>query len=444
MKLSRSFAKKITNEPARILAVSFFLAILVGTLLLLLPLASATGEPLSILDALFTATSAVCVTGLIVQDTATFFSPFGKAVILALIQVGGLGIMTISTAIALIVRQDISIVSKSTMREALDQRSFEELSHLMRRIIRGTFLIELIGGVLIAMALKPNMETWREALLYGFFHSVSAFCNAGFSLFSDSLMSYDHNFLVLGTVSSLVILGGLGFTILGPLLAFRLPRGLHARLVVSTTLALLAGGTFFFFFTEFSHAFHGSTIPQRFLQSFFHSAMARTAGFNAIDLSTFGSASIIVLYFLMFVGASPGSTGGGVKTSTFGILFQSLKALMKGRENVEYAGRTIPQELILKAVSITMLSLALVFVFCIILFITEEASFRVVLFEVFSAFGTVGLSLGLTPHLTGLGKFFITILMYLGRIGPVTLALVLSGTPKLVRYKYPEGKVMIG
>ncbi len=447
MQSTQRIAKRISASPARILSVSFLAAIIVGTILFMLPLSSASGEALSFVDAIFTATSAVCVTGLIVQDTASFFSPFGKSVLLLLIQIGGLGIMTISTSIALILRQEMSIASRQVMCDSLGQRSFEELSHLMRQIIRGTLLIELVGGLILSWCWRPATmltDNWSESLALGFFHSISAFCNAGFSLFSDSMISVAGNGLAVATISILVISGGLGFIILGPLLAFRFPKGVHTRLALNTSLALLVGGTLFFFFNEYTHLFSNLSLLAKLKQAFFHAAMARTAGFNMIDVSAFSHASVMVLCFLMFIGASPGSTGGGIKTTTLAVMVHSIRALLRGRQEVEIASRRLPADIILRSITIAVLAMTLVLFFASALMITEDAPFRVVLFETFSAFGTVGLTLGLTPDLTIPGKFFITTLMYLGRIGPVTLALVLSGQKRSGHYSYPEGRVMVG
>ena len=436
--------QKITSHPAATMMLSFLAAIVVGTILLSLPLSTIDGSYIPFLDALFTATSSVCVTGLIVQDTATYFSPFGQGVILALIQAGGLGIMTLTTAAAVFMRGQISISQRRRLQEMYDQDYYNELVDLIRSIVKGTLLIEFVGVIILSAAWWNDAPTHSMAIWWAVFHSVSAFCNAGFSLFSNNLMGFANNPVVVMTMSALIILGGLGFMVVGPLLAFRKPKGLHAKLVIVTTGILLLVGTLYFFFSSFDGALMGKPLWQKLMNAFFQSVTARTAGFNVFPQMNLGSGGILVTMLLMFIGASPGSTGGGIKTSTFATMVLAVRAWIKRRPEVEVGGRRIPNDVILKAVAVAMLSAACIFIFILTLTFTENAPLKVIVFEAFSAFGTVGLSLGLTPNLTGVGKLLITILMYMGRLGPVVVALIVGGPQRLGRWRYPPGRVMIG
>jgi len=431
------------SRPAQLLAVSFFLTIAVGTVLLMLPLA-ATGAAANIYDALFTATSAVCVTGLTVQDTPVFFTNFGLVVILLLIQVGGLGITTISSAAALAIKRGLGLGQRMVMQQMMDQTYYEELRDLLKRIVRGTFLIEGVGALVLSIAWYDANAGYLSGLWKAVFHAVSAFCNAGFALFSDNLMSFQGHPVVLVTHAVLIVVGGIGFTIIGPLLSFRLPRGIHARLAVVVSLILIFAGALFFLVVESTRSMVGEPLGTQWWNALFQSVSARTAGFNSVDINAWSDAPVLVLVILMFIGASPGSTGGGIKTTTIGVLVLSLVAVVRGREDVEYHGRRIPQDIVTKSISIMLLSLALVTVFTLALMITETAPFRSILFEVVSAFGTVGLSLGITPTLTSVGKVLLSVLMYVGRIGPLTVAMIVGEHMVRTKYKYPEERIMVG
>ncbi len=433
-----------TQRPALTLATSFLATITVGTVLLALPLSVRGEGSASVVDALFTSTSAVCVTGLIVQDTPRYFSPFGLAIILMLIQLGGLGIMTISSAVALAIRRGMAVRQRLVMQQMMDQTYYEELKGILKRIVRGTFVIELVGAAVLMIAWYDERVGLIATLWKSVFHAVSAFCNAGFALFSDSLIGFQHNPLVLIVHMVLIVLGGLGFTVIGPLLGFKLPRGIHARLTVIVSAILLIGGFVFFLLVESNRGMIDQPVATKFWNAIFQSVTARTAGFNTADLTTWSDASVVLLIVLMFIGASPGSTGGGIKTTTLGVLVLSILSLVRGRAEVEYHGRRIPQEIIIKAITIMLLALALVYLFTIALMLTETAPFKVIAFEAVSAFGTVGLSLGITPELTAVGKVLVTALMFLGRVGPLTAAMIVGERMVRAAYRYPVERVMVG
>jgi len=433
-----------TERPAQLLATSFFITIAIGALLLSLPLATKGEGGASIIDAIFTATSSVCVTGLIVQDTPVYFSNFGLVVIIILIQLGGLGIMTISGAVALAVRRGMAVKQRAVMQQMMDQSYYEELRHVLKRILEGTFLIETLGVIALMIAWHDPSRDFLSTLWISVFHSISAFCNAGFALFSDSLVSFQDKPLVLVIHMALIVLGGLGFTVIGPILGFRLPRGIHARLAVLVSVILIIVGFVFFLFVESTRGLLEHPLSTKMWDALFQSITARTAGFNSADLTTWSDGSIVLMIILMFIGASPGSTGGGIKTTTLGVLVLATISMIRGRREVEFHGRRIPQEIIIKATTILLLSLALVYIFTIALMLTESLPFKSLMFEVVSAFGTVGLSLGITADLSSLGKVLITILMYFGRIGPLTAAMIVGERIVRGRFRYPEARVMVG
>jgi trk system potassium uptake protein TrkH len=437
--------------PARVIASSFAGTILVGTILLTLPVASAEGQGTTLLDALFTATSAVCVTGLIVLDTPTHFSTFGQVVIMGLMQVGGLGIMTFSTFLAIALRRRMGMQDRVVMQDLLDEHNIETLKSMIVGILKMTFIIEAIGALVLAWAWYAWGESLRQALYLGVFHSIAAFNNAGFALFSDNLMQYRGDILINLSITSLIILGGLGFTVISGLSDWRfwgkayVPRlSCHSRLVLATTAMLLGSGTLLFFLAEFSQSMADFSWTERTLASYFLAVTPRTAGFNTVDTASLTDLSLFITIILMFVGASPAGTGGGVKTSTFALLVLSVRAILRNREEVEVFYRTIPREAVHKALVIITLSFSLINVFTIALLLTDEARFLPTMFEVVSAFGTVGLSMGLTPSLTAAGKVIIIVVMFIGRIGPLTMALALGERQDRARFAYPTERVMVG
>jgi trk system potassium uptake protein TrkH len=436
----------LAKRPGHLLVFSFAGVIAVGTLLLALPAAS-TGPHLSVIDALFTSASATCVTGLAVVDTGTQFSTFGQLIVLGLIQVGGLGIMTISTFIALALGRNIGLRGEFAIGEMVGEEQSRMAFRLVKFIVLLTLAIELLGALLLAQQFQSTGMTWGRAAYVGFFHSVSAFCNAGFSLFPDSLTQYSQVPLIPLTVSGLIILGGLGFTVQfafwGKLLKHPKRLPFHVRLVAGATLALIVFGTVAIWALERPGSLAELTLGESWLQAFFQSVTTRTAGFNSMDLRSLSHASLLLMMVLMFIGAAPGSTGGGVKVTTFAVLYAVVSAVLSGRESVQLRGRRIDPTTVLRAMALICLSLGAVAVVSFVLMLTQNISADVLLFEAVSAFGTVGLSLGVTPELTGVGKLSIACLMFIGRVGPLTF-LVMIRPRRVSAIDYPQANVMIG
>jgi trk system potassium uptake protein TrkH len=437
--------------PARVIASSFAGTILVGTVLLTLPVATRDSQGTALLDALFTATSAVCVTGLIVLDTPVHFSTFGQVVLMGLMQVGGLGIMTFSTFLAITLRRRMGVQDRIIMQDLLEEQNIETLKSMIVGILKMTFIIEAIGALILAWGWYAAGENLRDAFYYGVFHSVAAFNNAGFALFSDSLMQYRGDILINLAITSLIILGGLGFTVISTLPELRFwgkPRvrrlPCHSRIVLLTTAILIASGTLLFLLAERAKTMGELSWLERFLAAYFLAVTPRTAGFNTVDTGSLTDLSLFITIILMFVGASPAGTGGGVKTSSFALLVLSIRSILRKRDEVEVFDRTIPRETVHKALVIITLSFSLINLFTILLLLTDNASFLPTMFEVVSAFGTVGLSMGLTPSLTAAGKVIIIVVMFIGRIGPLTMALALGERRERARFAYPSERVMVG
>lgn len=435
-------------SPYQILVLGFSGLILCGAFLLMLPVSSSTGEPTAFIDALFTATSAVCVTGLIVVDTGTYWSTFGQIVIIILIQAGGLGIMTMTTVMALIIGKKIKLRERLIMQEALNQLSVSGVVRLTIYIVKITLIIEGVGGTILA--LRWYSDFGNLAIYYGYWHAISSFCNAGFDLFGDfqSLTRYVSDWTVNLVVSSLIILGGIGFTVIADCMANNRFRklSLHSRVVIIATVVLIVLGTVVIFLLEAENpATLGSLNWEgKLLGSYFQSVSPRTAGYNTIDLSKLENSTLFFIIILMFIGASPASTGGGVKTTTFSVLLASTWALVHGRDDAELLNRRISYKTVYKAFSVVFISSLLVIVVTMMLSINENHPFINILFEVVSAFGTVGLSTGITPSLTTISKCWLIVTMLAGRVGPMTLALALALKESKRSVRYPEGKVIIG
>ena len=434
--------------PYQILVLGFATLIFVGALLLMTPQASATGQSLSFIDALFTATSAVCVTGLVVVDTGTYFSLFGQLVIIFLIQAGGLGIVTMATLMALLMRRKINLRERLIMQEALNHMTVSGVVRMTQYIILVTLLIEFIGGTILAIRWYP--ELGAQGIYFGYWHAVSSFCNAGFDLFGNfgSVTRYVEDITVNLTISSLIILGGIGFTVIFDVWDNRRWKkfSLHTKLALVTTGFLLLFGTVVIFLLEINNpnTLQPLSMQGKLLGSYFQSVSTRTAGYNTVDIGQLHDATVFFMVILMFIGASPTSTGGGIKTTTFGVIIAAVWALITGKHDAELFKRRISQPLIYKAFSVILIAATLVIFVTMMMSITEKASFLQILFEVVSAFGTVGLTTGITPTLTEQGKIWIILTMFAGRVGPVTLALALALRTKKGKVQYPEGKIIIG
>ncbi len=450
-------------RPRWMLAAAFAAAIFVGALLLMLPAAQAGGEPrLSFLDALFTATSATCVTGLTVVDTATRFTLFGQVVILGLIQLGGLGIMTFGTFLLVLAGSRPSVRSESVLLTALGagDGAAPSLRPLLLRTVFLTFVIEGCGAALLTWRhLLAGLSPARAAFL-GVFHAVSAFCNAGFALFPGgaNLTAVNGDRVYLLTVAALIAIGGLGFLVLHNLGRFRFwrrsrkARGritIHTHMVLAATLVLTLGGWLALLALEWHASLEGLDAADKWLAAFFQSVAARTAGFNSVPLTRLSEPGRLLTMGLMFVGGAPGSTAGGVKTTTMVVLALTVVAMLRGRRETLYRRRAIPEAVVREAIVIFLLSLFFVTGAFGALLLTATpnaggANSLPLLFETVSAFGTVGLSLGMTPVLSRAGRAIIIAAMFVGRLGPLTLALVVGRPAAGGRVRYPEEEVVVG
>lgn len=443
-----------------ILAGSFALVIAGGTLLLSLPFAH-SGEPVSFLDALFTSTSAVCVTGLTVVDIGTRFSPAGQAVVLALIQVGGLGLMTFAVFVGVLLGRKVAFTDRMVIQGSMHHTPKAGVRRLVRHVLAFTLAVEAAGAALLWLRFRGQYAA-GEAIWQSVFHSVSAFCNAGFGLLADNLVRYRGDVLVNLVVTGLIVAGGLGFLVnmeLWDQARLRL-RGiraplltLHARLALTVTAALLLGGTVAFLALEWGNVLRDLPLGERVLAAWFQSVTPRTAGFNTIDYGQVSSDTLFFTIFLMFVGASPGSTGGGIKTTTFGLLMALVVARWRGRGRATVFHRTIPHAVMDRALTLALLAWALVSLAIGLLAAIEtrgvpvgeaKPRFLALMFEAVSAFGTVGLSTGITASLSGAGKLVLVALMYVGRVGPLTLVLAVGPRPSRGRFRYAEENVMVG
>jgi len=441
--------------PGQVVALAGLAVILAGTLLLMLPWATAPDVHLRGIDAMFTATSAVCVTGLIVLDTPKDFTLFGQIIIMLLIQIGGLGYSTLATLLLLALGQRIGLKERMMMAEALSTIDMEGLVRFVKTIVLITVTIEGIGALLLAVRFSFDMDPVR-AFYAGVFHAISAFNNAGFSLFSDNLVGYRSDLTVNFVVTTLIMLGGIGFLIFRDALEnvrgqrFRFQT--HTKLVLAVSVFLLVAGTVGIWMLEWNNrkTLAPMATADQVLVSYFHSVSARTAGLNTIDLSHMRDATLYLIILLMVIGGSPGSTAGGIKTTTFGIVCLSTWAVLRQRADVEAFHRRIPNELVMKAICLAILAMATITGLTLLLAYTEGKSFLGLMFEVASAFGTVGLSIGdggvrsLSALFGDLGKVIIILTMLIGRFGPLTIGLFAVKTPAQAHYRYPESKVVIG
>ena len=447
-------------SPAQALMFYYAAAILAGALLLATPMA-VRGEPLSFLDALFTATSAQCVTGLTVVDTGTRLSLFGQGVLLLLIQVGGLGIMTFSVYLFIYLRVGVSARGRWLINETLMHTPVSSWRELIKGIFVMTVVIEVAGAVLLSFAFIPKLGLW-PGLYSAFFHSVSAFCNAGFSLFPDSLVDFRANPLVNATVMVLIILGGIGFLVIRELLQVGLMRerekakktrlSLHTKIVLVTTAFLIVFGAVVIGLLESHGALAGMSALEGFWVALFQSVTARTAGFNSIDMSALRVPTLFLMLLLMFVGASPGSAGGGVKTTSLALFFAIFTSRLKGSPHTSLFRRKIPDEAITKALVLVILAIIIISLALFGLLIVQDIGlsheypreFLSYVFEAFSAFGTVGLSIGATSKLNAWGKVIVILLMFVGRVGLLTMAFAIAGRTKRFATRYAEENIMIG
>jgi trk system potassium uptake protein TrkH len=449
----RKPVKFLQLTPPQILVIGFAAIIFIGAFLLTLPIASVDGQSLPFLDALFTATSATCVTGLVVVDTGTHFTMFGHAVIILMIQIGGLGFMSMATLFAFLIRKRITLKERLILQEALNQGSMEGIVRLFRKVLLYSLTIEGIAAVLFTTRWTFDLG-FPKALYFGIFHAISFFNNAGFDLFGQitgpfsSLTSYADDFLTNVVSMGLIILGGIGFIVMSDLLEYKTTKklSLHSKVVLSMSGLLIVFGAVVIFIFEYTNTrtLGSLNFGGKILASFFQSVTPRTAGANTIDIGAMRQASQFFTIILMFIGASPGSTGGGIKTTTFTILIGAMITMIRGKEDIVIFRFRLAKDRILKAITLVMIALFLVIFVSMVLSTTESAPFLTILFEVTSAFGTVGLTMGLTSDLTILGKIMISLTMFAGRLGPLTLAYALQPKQEKELFRYPEGKITIG
>ncbi len=449
--------KKVS--PPTFFIFSFLTLIAFGTILLILPKMTVEEGSMDLVDALFTAVSASCVTGLIVVDTAKYFTFQGQIVILFLMQLGGLGIISFATFFAYYIGQGVGIRQQSLIQDFLSSESIFSTQGLIRQIIFFTLVIEMFGAFLLFASWDPSVEfkDLGERLFFSVFHSVSAFCNAGFALFSEGYytealrFAYFHHLII----AVLIIMGGLGFGTLQDLfspkkLRERLERPwvdwkLSTKVVLYTSGTLILVGMILIFLLENHNTLEGLHTSEKIIDSFFLSVTARTAGFNTLDTASLKLPTLILVIFLMFIGASPGSTGGGIKTSTFLLIFVSVIATIKGKDSIDLGKRSIPSALLYKALTVFAFASSYNLLGVFVLSIAEpEIPIFDLVFEHVSAFATVGLSTGITAQLSDMGKFIIMISMFLGRIGTLTLAVALAGSKEQPAFKYPTAHLMIG
>jgi len=446
------------NKNSNFIAFKTFgLTILIGAMLLSLPISNMNGKWTPPLSALFTSTSATCVTGLIVRDTGTYFSTFGQLIILALIQVGGLGIMTMGTIILTLIGRRLKLEDTEVVMNALGYEKFKGLKGLLKATIYYTLCFELVGTIIISTQLWLNYNmTLPKAIFTGVFHSISAFCNAGFSTYSDSLISFQSDSVIMFTISALIITGGLGFFVVASSLSFskshisfrakaKIP--LHTRIVLFATLILIAFGFLSFLIFEYNNTLSGIHGLSKIPCAFFQGITPRTAGFNAVPMEQLHPITKEITTMLMFIGGAPASTAGGIKITTIFIIILTVSGIIRGRDDTEVFQRKIPNTTTKKALCIFFISIALVAIaFSAIVMFESKGPLKNedIFFETISAFGTVGLSMGITSQLTVPSKLLIILLMFIGRLGPLTIALIVGSRTKHQIIHYIEENVIVG
>lgn len=435
-------------SPSQLIALTFVGLILAGALLLMLPIASTDGSSLSFVDALFTATSASCVTGLVVVDTGTYFSVFGQLVVIALIQLGGLGLVLFATLFSVVMRKKIDLQSRLNIQASLNQDELDGVVRMSIRIAKYTAAIEAFFGTILALRFFP--EYGLKGIYFGYWHAVSAFCNAGFDLFGhyQSLTAYVGDPVVNLSICLCIILGGLGFAVMRDVLKKKQfhTLKLHSKLVLTATTALIVVGTVVIALLEWHNpgTLGNLSGSDAFWASFMQSVSPRTAGFNTIDMNSLRVPTMIFIIILMFIGASPASTGGGIKTTTFALILLNISQVVRGRSECEIFGRRVGDDTIFQAFAITSMSLLWVTFATLAVTCLEDTSFLYALFEVVSAFATVGLSTGLSQHICTASKIILILSMYAGRVGFMTFALALTAQKPEKHIHYPKENIIIG
>ncbi len=442
------FSSRTQNKIAKQVLLGFAVAIILGSAILLIPQMTQGGK-ISYIDAVFTSTSAICVTGLIVQDTPTYFTDMGKIVLLILIQIGGLGIMTVGSIFGLILGRKIHIRDKFYINSSFGSKQQFSASKFFMVIAGTTFTIEFVAfAIMTAIFYFKHLYPLRTSMTFSLFHTISAFCNAGFSLYSSSLQSFSSDIPLNIIFMVLIVLGGIGFPVISEIIAYRRIKkfSIHAKVVMISTACLILIGAVMFFLLEFNNpeSIAGKPISIKILSSFFQSITARTAGFNTTNIAGLNVATIFFLAFLMFIGASPGGTGGGIKTTTFAAVTAGGFSSISGRSDVVLLKRKMPQRLIYRALTLTITAIAIVIISTIGLLVFEKCSLKEALFEAISAFGTVGLSTGITQTLSIPGKIILILSMFIGRIGISTLSVAIAIRGAINKMTYPEDTITIG
>lgn len=436
--------------PARQIALGFLAVILTGAGLLCLPFAS-KGAPANFLDALFTATSATCVTGLVVRDTFTGWTMFGQLVILGLIQLGGLGFMTVISLVSFALGKRLGLYNRKVLMQSAGNITLAGVGGLVRHIVPLSFALEGVGAVLLSFRFIPEFG-WGRGIYFSIFHAISAFCNAGFDLMGaktpfSSMVDYVADPLVILTLALLIVVGGLGFFVWRDVGRNGLKWNqyqLHTKLVLTTTGLLLLGGTALFLLLEWNASMAGMSFPERLLAAFFQAVTPRTAGFNSLDMNALSESGNVLTNVLMLIGGSPGSTAGGIKTTTIAVLLLSTIASARGRSRVNAFRYSIDRDIIRQSCSILMIYLLMAMIAIMALCATDPVTVKQATFEVCSAIGTVGLSLGITPELSAGGHITLILLMYAGRLGGLTFVLLFGEKRSEPPVDRPNGKLMLG
>lgn len=433
----------------RKLILGFMGAILIGTFLLMLPISTTSGEGLDFLTALFTITSAVCVTGLSVIDISKELNTVGQVFLMIFIQLGGLGIMTFSSLIFLLIKKKITYEEKELLKEERNVEDIGGILKFLKKVILTVVTIEGIGSIFLTIKFLKEVP-FLKAVYFGIFHSVSAFCNAGFSLFTTGLEGYSDSIIVNFTIAYLIILGGIGFGVIDSIIKSvrtkKYKLNLTAKVAIMMSCFLTIAGMILFFVLEYTNngTIGDMSLPEKIMASFFQSVTTRTAGFNTVPMGNLRSSSIFLFCILMFIGASPGSTGGGIKTTTVGVLIVYVISIVKNRQHTTLFNRRIDWEVMNKAIAILIISIMYIATVIMIMLAVENFSSEAVIFEVVSAFGTVGLSVGITPELSVISKILIICTMFLGRLGPMTLAIAFGGVKKVEKITFPKENIIVG
>lgn len=443
--------ESIKKNPYMVFIIMFVVIIFLGAILLNLPISNNNGKSIGFVDALFTSTSAMCVTGLTVVNTAEYWTVFGKIVILILIQMGGLGVMTMSAMISFFLGKKITLKTRVFIMEERNVDELQGVVRLTKSILVYTFLVEFIGAVLLSPVFIKDYGVGK-GIAYSIFHSISAFCNAGFDITGNSMMNYVDNPIITFTISLLVIIGGIGYFVFLDIYDSKGFRrlSLHSKLVLIISGLLLVLGFVFVLILEYnnSNTLGNLSIAGKIQASIFQSVVPRTAGFNSLDITNLKIPTVVLMIIFMFIGGSSGSTAGGVKITTVGVIFISIYNFVRGKRDVEIFMKRIEYTTIIKAVSIVGIGMFLINAVTFILTITEANSgfdFLDILFETVSSFGTVGLSRGLTPSLSDAGRIILSVVMFIGRLGPLTVAFAFMKQYKNIgNYTYPEGKIIVG